>query len=461
VFAVLGASTTAGRAQPPGEPGVPQNLTLDQAIQYAADHYPTVRAAVEQVNASLAGVDVARAAYLPRLDSLWQSNRATANNIFGQLLPQSVIPSMSGPVLPSASAQSVWGSATGALFSWEPVDFGLRHATVLGAEASVSQARAGESLTRLDVESAVAAAFLGVVAAQRAVAATQADLDRRDILLRSVSTLVTNQLRPGADQSRAEAERAASQTRLIQAQQALAVAEAVLARVLGNTAGPVTTIAADALLARLPAADIGPAAVTSHPLAQVRQASVDFARTQEDIVARTDLPRVFVQSSLFARGSGGNANGTFDGGVDGLGLERANWAAGVQVFFPNVFDFSSLRARKAAAAATFRASSALYEEAVLTITSQQQTAAAVLQAARAVATNTPVQLAAAQQSEAQARARYDAGLASIVEVADAQSLLAQAEVQDQLARLDVWRALLGAAAAQGDLTPFVNILRQP
>ena len=43
------------------------------------------------------------------------------------------------------------------------------------------------------------------------------------------------------------------------------------------------------------------------------------------------------------------------------------------------------------------------------------------------------------------------GLASIVEVADAQSLLAQAEVQDQLARVDVWRALLAEAVAQGDL----------
>src|SRR6185369_7736021 len=125
------ALPVAAVAQAPPAPS--SALTLDQAIQYATDHYPTVRAAVEQVNASLAGVDVARAAYLPRLDSLWQSNRATANNIFGQLLPQSVIPSMSGPVLPSASAQSMWGSATGALFSWEPVDFGLRHATVLGA----------------------------------------------------------------------------------------------------------------------------------------------------------------------------------------------------------------------------------------------------------------------------------------------------------------------------------------
>jgi outer membrane protein TolC len=196
-------------------------------------------------------------------------------------------------------------------------------------------------------------------------------------------------------------------------------------------------------------------------LALVRQASVDQARAQEDVLAHTDLPRVLVQSSVFARGSGANSNGTFDGGIDGLGLQRANWAAGVEVLFPNVFDFSSLRARKAAAAATARANSALYDEAVLTVTNQQQTAIAILQAARAIAANTPIQLAAAQQSERQARARYDAGLATIVEVADAQSLLAQAEVQDQLARVDVWRALLAAAVAQGDLNPFLDILKQP
>src|SRR6202521_5855115 len=99
-------------AQPPaGQTGPQQALTLDQAIQYAVDHYPSVGAALEQVNVSTAGVGVARAAYLPRLDSLWQSNRATTNNIFGHALPQSVIPAMSGPVLASASSQRVWGSA--------------------------------------------------------------------------------------------------------------------------------------------------------------------------------------------------------------------------------------------------------------------------------------------------------------------------------------------------------------
>jgi len=170
---------------------------------------------------------------------------------------------------------------------------------------------------------------------------------------------------------------------------------------------------------------------------------------------------VYIQSSLFARGSGANSNGVFDGGFDGLGLDRENWAAGVQVVFPNVFDFSSLRARKTAAAASSRAELARLDEATLSVTSQQRTAAAILQSARAIAASTPVQLTAARQSETQARARFDAGLANIIEVADAQSLLASAEVQDQLARVDVWRALLAVAVAQGDLAPFVNLVRQP
>jgi outer membrane protein TolC len=436
-----------------------QLLTLEQAIQYATEHYPSVRVALEQVNGSAAGVDVARSAYLPRLDSIWQSNRGTANNVFGQVLPQSVIPALTGPVLTSTSSESVWGSAAGALFSWEPFDFGLRHASVASAEATLAQARAGETLTRLDVQAAVATAFLSVVAAQRAVVAAQADLERRNVLLRSVQTLVDNQLRPGADQSRVEAERAAAQTRLIQAQQTVAVAQVTLNRVLGATGG--ITIAADSLVARLPAADVTAAPAAAHPLAQVRQASRDQTRALQAVIARTDLPRVFIQSSVFARGSGATANGVFDRGLDGLGLQRANWAAGVEIVFPNAFDFSSLRARKAAAAAAERASTALYDEALLAVGGQQQAAAAILHAARAIAANTPIQLAAAQQSEMQARARYDAGLAAIVDVADAQSLLAQAEVQDQLARVDVWRALLTVAAAHGDLTSFLAILRQP
>lgn len=433
----------------------PQTFTLEQAVSYAVDHYPTVRAALEQVHVSAAGVAVAKSAYLPRLDSLWQSNRATANNIFGQLLPQSVIPSLSGPVLAGASAGTVWGSAAGALFSWEPFDFGLRRATVSAAEAATARARAGEALTRLDVQAAVAVAFLGLAGAQRTAIALQADLDRREVLSRAVQTLVDNQLRPGAEASRSDAERAAARTRLIQAQQAVTLGQISLARILGVAAGGVSIDAA-ALVDHVPAeAVVAPAA--AHPLTKVREAAVDAAKAQEAVLARADMPHLYLQSSVFARGSGARPDGQLDGGVSGLGLDRANWAAGVQIVFPNAFDFISLRARRAAAAAATRSEAALFDEALLTVTSQQQAAAAMLQAARAIAANTPIQLAAAQQTESQARARYQAGLAAIIEVADAQSLLAQAEVQDQLARIDVWRALLARAVAQGTLAPLLAV----
>jgi outer membrane protein TolC len=445
------------QASTTGQADTARTFRLEEALLYAVDHYPTVRAALEQINRSTAGVSLAKSSYWPRLDSLWQSNRATTNNIFGQLLPQSVIPAMSGPVLDAASGRSVWGSATGALLSWEPFDFGLREAGVATAEAALTHARAEEAVTRLDVETAVGAAFLSIVSAQRAVEALQADVNRRDQLSRVVHTLVDNQLRPGAEASRSDAERAAAQTRLIQAQQTVTLSQISLARVLGVTTGSVQ-IDATTLVDRLPPDAPVVTNGSAHPLAQVHQAAVDVARAQEQILSRTDLPRVYVQSSVFARGSGANPDGQFDGGVSGLGLNRANWVAGVQVVFPNAFDFASLRARKAAAAASARAETALFDEALLTVTSQQQAAAAMVEAARAVAASTPVQLAAAQQSETQARARYQAGLANIVEVADAQSLLAQAEVQDQLARVDVWRALLAQAAAQGTLAPFVSLV---
>jgi hypothetical protein len=46
-------------------------------------------------------------------------------------------------------------------------------------------------------------------------------------------------------------------------------------------------------------------------------------------------------------------------------------------------------------------------------------------------------------------------LGNIDEVAEAQRLLTQAQIDDALARLGVWRALLAVATAAGDIQPFV------
>ena len=86
-------------------------------------------------------------------------------------------------------------------------------------------------------------------------------------------------------------------------------------------------------------------------------------------------------------------------------------------------------------------------------------ARAMLRGARRIAANTPIQLDAARATEQQATARYKAGLGTIVEVAEAQRLLTQTEMDDALARLSVWRALLALSVAQGDITTFVQLAK--
>src|SRR5215213_2994479 len=143
-------------------------ISIDQAVDQAVSNYPAFRAAQAQKQAADAGIDLARTAYLPRADLLWQENRATRNNVFGLLLPQSTIPAISGPVLGTAGFDSAWGSAGGLLFSWEPFDFGLRKSNVEAARAVSKQAQAGIEVTRLDVSVAAADAFLTLLANEQA-----------------------------------------------------------------------------------------------------------------------------------------------------------------------------------------------------------------------------------------------------------------------------------------------------
>ncbi|MGE4054758.1 MAG: TolC family protein, partial [Vicinamibacterales bacterium] len=140
-------------------------LTLRAAVELALRNHPSIRQARAGSQAASDEIGVARTAYLPRADLLWQVNRATRNNVFGLLLPQPVIPAVSGPVLETETLDGLWSSAGGLLLSWEAVDFGRRGAAVDLARAQLSVADAERRVTELDVASAAEDAFLGVLAA--------------------------------------------------------------------------------------------------------------------------------------------------------------------------------------------------------------------------------------------------------------------------------------------------------
>ncbi len=428
-------------------------LTLSQAVDGALRNYPAIQVSQEQVNAAAAGIRLARTAYLPRVDTIATVNRATRNNVFGLLLPQSVIPSMSGPVIGSNNTGTAWGSALGGLVAWEPFDFGLRQANVAVAEAAKTQQEAALKRTRYDIAVATADAFLTLAAAQETVRAAQAGVDRAETVLQSVRALVEAELRPGADSARAEAEAAAARTQLAQARQGTGVARANLSRFVGVDPAQISIVMARLL--DLPAGQ-APAApdTAANPLVVEQNAVVEQVRAQLGALERSYFPRFSLQGAAYARGTGAETNGTLLGGVNGLAPTVQNFAVGFTVTFP-VMDKPAIEAREAVQAANMRAQTARAQQIATDLRAQWNVAVANLQGARQVAANVPVQVAAGRAAASQAAARYRSGLGNIDDVAEADRLVTQAEIDDSLARLSVWRGLLGLAAAAGDIQPFV------
>jgi outer membrane protein len=410
-----------------------------------------------QVAAASATIDLARTSYLPRVDMLYQENRGTTNNIFGQLFPQTVIPSLTGPVLPTHSFASTFGSAGGVLLSWEPFDFGVRKGQVDVARAITKQANVGVDVTRLDVATSAADAFLGTLASQEAARAAEANVSRQQVFADSVRVLVKNGLRAGADSARADAELSAARNQLNLAQQTTEISRATLAEALGIP-GSHVTIDSGPLLELPPDTTVPTPNFESHPLALAQKAAIETVQAREHVLERSYFPRFNLQSSFSSRGTGALNDGSFRGGHHGLLPDTSNYAVGISVTFP-AFDFFSIRARRRIEEGNEGVERARLEQTVQGLKGQYARAQALVDGALRIAQETPKQLKAAQDAENLTRERYKFGLATVTEVAEAQRLLAQAEIDNAVARLNVWRALLVAARLQGDIKPFLLRVR--
>ncbi len=433
--------------------GQQPGLTLGQAVESALTRYPSIQVSQAQVEAAGAGIQLARTAYLPKADALAQVNRGTRNNIFGMLLPQSVLPNISGPPINSNNFGTVWGSAVGVLVSWEPFDFGLRAANVAIADAQKARSEATVRRTEFEVAVTTADAYLTVTAAQETVRAAQAGVERADVVLRTTRALADAELRPGADVSRAEAELAAARTQVIQAEQAIAIAKATVAQFAGIEPAQVT-LSAPSLLRMPPESRVAPLDPAANPFAAEQTSVIEQTRAQLRALERSYFPKFSAQAAAYARGTGAEVDGGRMGGFNGLAPNYQNYGIGFTVTFP-AFDLPGIRARRAAQSANIRAEESRYRQIATDLKAQWNRAVATLDGSRRIAQNTPVQVGASRAAVQQATARYEAGLGTIDQVADAQRLLTQAEIDDGLARLGVWRGLLAVAAAAGDIRPFV------
>lgn len=421
---------------------------LHHAMAVAQDNYPAVAIALQRLRSAERGVDVARAEYAPRIDLLYQANRATVNNITGTLLPQSVVPSLSGPPLSERGA-TAYNSAAGILFSWQPFDFGYRGALVAAAHARAEAADQDVALTRLDVEAATAAAYLNLAAAQRLRNVAEANLQRLSTFRNAVDVLVANKLRAGVEGQIARASEAQAQAVLAQAERDVARHRATLEKLTGET-WPATVLTIPKVAY---ASDGTGGALEQHPMARRGQSLVQAAERDVAATNSSYAPTVSLIGSASARGGGRIDDDRYVDTTAGLEPDTGNWGVGVQLTFP-LGSFFSVRARAAQQSANLEAEKLRYRQALADLEERQRQADATLASARELAQIAPEGLAAARLGLDQQEARFRSGLVSSVEVTAAASQLAQAQAQDAIAQIDLLRALIDQAVAQGNMAPF-------
>jgi outer membrane protein TolC len=351
---------------------------------------------------------------------------------------------------------NVFGSAVGFLVNWEPFDFGQRKSEVGVSEAAKRRAEAGADRTKFDVSAAAADAFLTVLAAGQQVRAAEAGVRRAEVLHTAVDALARAGLRPGADAARTKAEVALATTQHIQAKQALDVARVSLAFLVGS---PVNDLHVDGRrLSASPQFEQPPAESASHPAIKEQAAAIDEVRARQRSLDREYFPRFNIQGTTYARGTGAKPDFSTLGRAHGLAPSYYNWGLGFSVLFP-IMDYKAIGQKKQIEAAKERVEQAKLSQVQLELDTRQARARAALEGAQRVAANIPVQLEAARAAEQQASARYRTGLGTIAEVAEAQRLLTQTEIDDALAKLAEWRGLLAVAAAQGSLESFLKAAR--
>jgi outer membrane protein TolC len=197
-----------------------------------------------------------------------------------------------------------------------------------------------------------------------------------------------------------------------------------------------------------------PLDAVANPLALEQSAAIAQQQSQLKAIERTYYPQFFVQGVAAARGTGLLNDGARLGGLNGLVPTVQDYGLGLTVMFP-AMDRFAIREREAMQSANIRAGQAQYQLVAANLQAQFNAALATLSGARRVAANTPAEVSAAQTALRQATARYQSGLAPIDDVAQAERLLVQAQIDDALARLNVWRGLLEIATARGDIQPFL------
>jgi outer membrane protein len=429
-----------------------RTMTVSEALAYALAHQPAIHAAVSRVAARIAEASVPSAQWQPKVTATAQVFAMTANNSTATyVVPDFLdVPRIGGTPVTATGTWSPYASTfVGAGVQQELFDFGRIGAQRAAADALVTVEKHAADGVRLDIDFGVEEAFFSVLSAKGIVRAADEAYTRslvhRDLAKRGVDS----GLRSPIELTRAEADLDRYDVGRLRARGGLVVAQTVLAASIG------APNAVDAADAALQVSDM-PALRDALTLAQQRDphlaaALAQLKRTEDRAraIGAELRPDLSLTATISGRAGGAPpSSGPLPTG-EGWLPSVPNWDAGLLLIWP-LFD-GVVVARRDAAVAEEQVRRDEIDVVRLQVLAQVRETFEHVQVARSTIVALENSVVAARANWRQADARFGAGIGNAVELADAEAVRTDAEIQLALGQFDLERAraAFGRAIAEG------------
>jgi len=413
-------------------PGPKRAMNLEEALKVARRNQPALASAIARLGAAAADQRIARAEWLPIVGATLQGLAGTTNNTTASYLG---VPAVSLPRIGGTQVDGTrgWGASRSTLaaigLEQEVFDFGRIAATAAVADLAFEGARHHVDAEWLRIELLVKEAYYGVEGA-RAVLRAAEDAFRRASVHRDMAAAeVKTGLFAPIELTRAESDLTRFDVGRIRARGSLTTSQAVLAAAVG-----VPELLLDAAGEPPPTALPPPSAedgirraLDQDPVILETRSRIAGAEAEVRAIGAGLRPSLSFTSSFSERsGSATPSTGPISD-PEGPIPNAPNWNVGLVLTWP-IFD-GVVRARGSAAASRIRV--AVADAAAL----ERQEMALVQQAYVTLRVDEVALVGLARASEAalanysQAEARFKAGLGTSLELADAESMRTDAEIQ--------------------------------
>jgi outer membrane protein len=448
---------TAQAAAPPAPtletPTPTRTMTIAEALAYAHEHQPAIRASLSRVATRMAEAEIPSGQWLPKITATAQLFAMTANNTTGTYVAPDFmdVPRIGATPATASGRLSPYASTfAGAGLLQELFDFGRIGAQRAAKDALVSVEKQVADAVRLDIDFGVEEAFFSVRAAKGIVRAADEAYTRslvhRDLAKRGVDS----GLRSPIELTRAEADLTRYDVGRVRARGGVAIAQNVLAASVGAPDPAIDTADQPPRPSDMPALrDALGMAEQRDPRLAATIAQLKGAEEQARAIGAELRPDLSGTATVSGRAGGAQpSTGPVPSG-DGWLPAVPNWDAGLILTWP-LFD-GVVVARRNAAVAEEQVRRDEIDVTRLNVVAHVRETYEKVQVARSAVVALQNAVVAARANWEQADARFRAGIGNAVELADAEAVRTDAEIQLALGQFDLERAraAFGRAIAEG------------